>query len=52
MTNPIPSLVAYVATRPVLGEFVEVESGEKDGRPQISFGAVRLRQSDGSGSRN
>ena len=38
------AVAAYVATRPVLGEFVEVESGRKDDRPQLAAALALCRQ--------
>ncbi len=38
------AVAAYVARRPVLGEFVEVESGRKDDRPQLAAALALCRQ--------
>lgn len=38
------AVAAYVAGRPVLGEFVEVESGRKDDRPQLAAALALCRQ--------
>ena len=38
------AVAAYVAERPVLGEFVEVESGRKDDRPQLAAALALCRQ--------
>ena len=38
------AVAAYVAGRPVLGEFVEVESGRKDDRPQSAAALALCRQ--------
>ena len=38
------AIAAYVAGRPVLGEFVEVESGRKDDRPQLAAALSLCRQ--------
>lgn len=37
-------VAAYVARRPLLGEFVEVESGRKDDRPQLAAALALCRQ--------
>ena len=41
------AVAAYVATRPILGEFVEVESGRKDDRPQLAAALTLCRQRRG-----
>lgn len=38
------AVAIYVAARPVLGEFVEVESGRKDNRPQLAAALSLCRQ--------
>ena len=38
------AVAAYVAGRPILGEFVEVESGRKDDRPQLVAALALCRQ--------